>query len=158
MISPEKFYEMKLKGKSADEIQSRIRGLKNEIGRLKSLIESQEINLEPLACPLSSTRLACSRLYLARAKQALSDAGGQYKLSRREKRIQSFDKSIPFIEQIEFSYGGDFYGYENRTITISEKNVSLNVDYVWQASEDKKPFFKKFSRMKKDYLEAFASL
>lgn len=36
MISPEMYYEMELKGKSADEIQSKIRGLKNKIGRLKS--------------------------------------------------------------------------------------------------------------------------
>lgn len=40
MISSEGFYEKELKGKSVDEIQSKIRGLKNETGRLKSLIES----------------------------------------------------------------------------------------------------------------------
>ena len=158
MISPEIFYEMELKGKSADEIESRIRGQKNEIGRLKSLIESQEINQEPFACPLPSTRLACNRLYLARAKQALFDAGGKYKLSQKEKRIQSFDESIPFIEQICLSYGGHFYGYEYRTITFSEETVILDVGYVLQESEDKKPFVRKFPGMKRDFLEAFAAL
>lgn len=158
MISPEGFYEEELKGKSADEIQSKIRGLKNEIGRLKSVIESQETNLEPFSCPLPSTRLACNRLYLARAKQALFDAGGKYKLSQQEKRIQYFDESIPFIEQIYLLYGGHFYGHENRTITFSEETVFLNVDYVLQASQDKKPFIREFPGIKMDFLEAFASL
>ena len=53
MISPEKFYEMERKGKSADEIELRIRGLKNEIGRLKSVMEPKETNRAPTPIPIT---------------------------------------------------------------------------------------------------------
>lgn len=39
MISPESYYEMNLKGKTAEQIMSAIRGLKNEIGHLKNVME-----------------------------------------------------------------------------------------------------------------------
>lgn len=87
-----------------------------------------------------------------------ADGGGKNELSRREKRIRSFEDSIPFIDQIEFSYGGFLYGYEKRKIIISEENVSLHVDYIWHFSEDQKPFVRNFPGMKKYFLEAFASL
>lgn len=158
MLSPEGFYEMELKGKSADEIQLKIRGLKNEIGRLKSLIESQEIDPMPFTCPMPATQIACYRLYLKRAIQALLDAGGQYDLSQQEKLIQYFDESIPFIGKIEFSYGGFLYGYEKRTITISGENLSLDVDYNFQIPKDKEPFAREFSGIKTPFLETLASL
>ena len=41
MISPEGYYEMKLQGKSVEDIAKKIRGLKNEIGHLKKAIEAQ---------------------------------------------------------------------------------------------------------------------
>lgn len=39
MICPETFYEDKLKGKTATQIMTAIRGLKQEIGRLKNVVE-----------------------------------------------------------------------------------------------------------------------
>ena len=42
MISPEAFYEINLKGKTADQIMTIIRGLKQELGRLKNIVEHPE--------------------------------------------------------------------------------------------------------------------
>ena len=46
MISPETYYEMNLKGKTAEQIMSAIRGLKNEIGHLKNLMEHPDYGTE----------------------------------------------------------------------------------------------------------------
>lgn len=158
MISPEMFYEMELKGKSAEAIQAKIRGLKNKMGRLKSDIESQKTSFEPVSQPSPATKLACYRLYLARAKQALIDAGGEYTLSQREESIQSFDESLPFIEQINFTYGGYLQGCEQRTLSFSGDNLSLKMDHMRQESNEMEPIFKEFPSAKMDFLDAFASL
>ncbi len=158
MISPEMFYEMELKGKSAEAIQAKIRGLKNKMGRLKSDIESQKTSFEPVSQPSPATKLACYRLYLARAKQALIDAGGEYTLSQREESIQSFDESLPFIEQINFTYGGYLQGCEQRTLSFSGDNLSLKIDHMRQESNEMEPIFKEFPSAKMDFLDAFASL
>ena len=42
MISPESYYEEYLKGKTKEEITTAIRGLKQEIGRLKSTLENPD--------------------------------------------------------------------------------------------------------------------
>ncbi len=42
MISPEVYYEEQLKGKTKEQIISAIRGLKQEIGRLKNIMESPD--------------------------------------------------------------------------------------------------------------------
>ena len=39
MLSPESYYELHLKGMSEKEILSVIRGLKNQIGHLKNIME-----------------------------------------------------------------------------------------------------------------------
>ena len=56
MISPEGYYEMNLKGKSEKEIRSAIRGLKNEIGHLKNIMEHPEYGSEPLIHPSEDVR------------------------------------------------------------------------------------------------------
>ena len=40
MISPESYYEEYLKGKTKEQIMTAIRGLKQEIGRLKNSMEN----------------------------------------------------------------------------------------------------------------------
>lgn len=68
MISPEMFYEMELKGKSAEAIQAKIRGLKNKMGRLKSDIESQKTSFEPVSQPSPATKLAIDFIWPGRNK------------------------------------------------------------------------------------------
>ncbi len=84
MISPETYYELYLKGKDEKQILSAIRGLKNEIGHLKNVMEHPEYTSQTTVCPSEDTRLWCNRLYLERAKQALTEVGGNYKPSKAE--------------------------------------------------------------------------
>ena len=118
MISPEAYYEFNLKGKSAEQIMSTIRGLKQEIGHLKNTMEHPEYGSGFAIEPSESTQLWCTRLYLERAKQALVEAGGVYKPSQAEIKAQEFADNIPDIEKIIFSIGGYFGGYQTRTVTF----------------------------------------
>lgn len=129
MISPESYYEMDLKGKSAEDIAKKIRSLKNEIGHLKKAIESPDYGTEPVIHPDERTRLWCSRLYLKRAIAAYEEAGGTYTPSKAEQRAAAFDAAIPTITKIIFSIGGFFGGRETRTITLAEDHLQLYVEH-----------------------------
>lgn len=119
MISSETFYRERLEGKSADEILKTIRGLKQEIGRLKNIAEHPDYQC--MIMPSEATRISCTRMYIARAKEALIDAGGTYTPSQAEIKAMEFMSSIPYIEKIVFGIGGFFEGYTKTTITINEK-------------------------------------
>lgn len=82
MISPQGYYEEYLKGKTKEQIMTAIRGLKQEIGRLKNNMEGPNYGLEPIIHPSEDTRIYWNREYLERAKQAYFEAGGTYKLSK----------------------------------------------------------------------------
>lgn len=127
MISPEVYYEEYLKGKTADQIMTAIRGLKKEIGHLKNTIEHPDY--APTMCPTESTRLWCSRLYLDRAKQALVEAGGIYTPSQAELKAAAFTENIPFISKVIFSIGGYFGGYETRTFTLKDERLHMWVEH-----------------------------
>jgi len=119
MISPETFYREELEGKSADEILKTIRGLKQEIGRLKNIAEHPDYQCHYM--PSEATRISCTRMYLARAKEALIEVGGTYTPSQSEIKAMEFANNIPYIEKIVFDIGGFFDGYTKTTITINEK-------------------------------------
>lgn len=55
VISPESYYEMNQKGRSAEQNMSAIRGLKREIGRLRNTIEHPDVGPEPVMRPSGST-------------------------------------------------------------------------------------------------------
>ena len=129
MISPESYYEMNLKGKTAEQIMSIIRGLKQEFGRLKNAMEHPDYGSEPVMRPSESTRLLCTRDYLNRAKLALAEAGVVYKPSQAELKAQEFENNFPFISKIIFSIGGFFGGYESRTVTINGDEICINVEH-----------------------------
>lgn len=57
MISPEGYYEEYLKGKNGKQIMTAIRGLKQEMGRLKNKMESPDYGSETIIKPDESTRL-----------------------------------------------------------------------------------------------------
>lgn len=129
MISPESYYEMNLKGKTAEQIMSAIRGLKNEIGHLKNVMEHPNYGSEPIMCPSESTRLWCTREYLERAKIALAEAGSVYKPSQSELKTIEFENNLSAISKIVFTIGGYFGGYETREISLDCGNLQVNVQH-----------------------------
>ena len=130
MMSPDTFYEIKLKGKNAAQIMTVIRGLKQEIGRLKNIAEHPDYHIrEVVTCPSEITQIYCSRKYLERAKQALIEAGGEYIPSLAEQKAMEFDANIPYINKVVFSIGGFFSGYETKTYTIDGDKVHRHVEH-----------------------------
>ncbi len=129
MISPEGYYEMNLKGKNAEQIMSAIRGLKQEIGHLKNVMEHPDYGSTAIICPSESTRLWCTREYLERAKVAYAGAGGQYKPSKAEIKASEFESNIPAICKIIFSIGGYFGGYATRTISFDSEELQVSVEH-----------------------------
>ena len=129
MISPESYYEINLKGKTAEQIMSAIRGLKNEIGHLKNVMEHPDYGLEAIMCPSESTRLWCAREYLERAKIALAEIGGVYKPSQSELKAMEFENNLSAIRKIIFTIGGYFDGYETRTVSLDGENLQVNVQH-----------------------------
>ena len=127
MISPEFFYEDNLKGKTAEQIMTTIRGLKQEIGRLKNIAENPYHEITK--CPTESTQIHCLQLYLERAKFAFVEAGGEYILSVAEQKAIDFENNIPYINKVEFSIGGYFDGYETRTYTIDGDKIQTHIEH-----------------------------
>ena len=121
MICPETFYEMNLKGKTAEQIMTTIRGLKQEIGRLRNIIEHPEY--ECTVHPSEQVRIACYRSYLDRAIQAFEETGSTYIPSAAEKKATEFDANIPYITNVFFSIGGFFNGYKTRKYTIDGDKI-----------------------------------
>lgn len=75
-----------------------------------------------------------------------------------KKHSPSFDESIPFIRQIYFYYGVFFSQQEERTITLSGDDLSLEVRNRMLEGSDFQPFIREFPGKKQDFLDAFASL
>jgi hypothetical protein len=121
MISPEGYYEEHLKGKTKEQIMTAIRGLKQEIGRLKNTMESPDYGVKPIMHPSEDTRLYWTREYLERAKQAYAEAGGTYTLSKSEEKVADFDANMDAICKITFSIGGFFGGYRSYVVELSDE-------------------------------------
>ena len=130
MICDETFYEMRLKGKTPEQIMTVIRGLKREITRLKNIVEHPNYELRSMVIhPTEKVQISMNREYLERAKQALVETVGSYKPSAAEQKSLDFDNSIPYINKIEFSIGGFFGGYETKTYTIDTDKVRVDVEH-----------------------------
>ena len=108
---------------------SAIRGLKNEIGHLKNVMEHPNYGSEPIMCPSESTRLWCTREYLERAKIALAEAGSVYKPSQSELKTIEFENNLSAISKIVFTIGGYFGGYETREISLDCGDLQVNVQH-----------------------------
>ena len=134
MISPESYYEEYLRGKTKEQIMTDIRGLKQEIGRLKNIIEGPDDGLKTIMHPSESTQIYWTRKYLELAKQAYAEAGGSYSLSKSEEKATDFDINIDAISKITFSIGGYFGGYRSYIVELSERLKAYTK--LW---EDKEP-------------------
>ena len=68
---------MRLKGKTPEQIMSAIRGLKQEIGRLKNIVEHPNYELRSMVIhPTEKVQISMNQEYLERAKQALDAIKG----------------------------------------------------------------------------------
>lgn len=136
MISPESYYEVHLKGKSEKEILSAIRGLKNEIGHLKNVMEHPDYGSQGIIHPSEDVQLWCNRLYLEKAKETLSEIGGTYTPSQAEIKAQIFQDNIEYISKVRFEIGGFFSGYRTYTITIDDKHIHYDTQHSLMLKPD----------------------
>ena len=131
MTCPETFYEMRLKGKTPEQIMTVIRGLKREITKLKNFMEHPDYKYREWAVqPSEDVQIACDRLYLEKAKQALAEVGGTYTPSTAEHKAMDFNNDIPHIRKVVFSIGGFFGGYETKTFTVEEDKVHVKTEHT----------------------------
>ncbi|MBQ2888602.1 MAG: hypothetical protein IJE29_06780 [Firmicutes bacterium] len=138
MVSPEAYYEYHLKGKTAAEILSVIRGLKREIGHLKKMMEDTDYG--PVIVPSTMdhldsgvpSRLQHARAYLAKAQAALAEAGGIYNPSQAELRAITFNANIPAISQIVLSTGKVNKTPEVRTIIPSNDHLTITLQQPYR--------------------------
>lgn len=121
MISPESYYEEHLKGKNKEQIMTAIRGLKQEIGRLKNIMENPYAGIKAVTHPSEETQIQCTRGYLEKAKEAYVESGGVYTLSMAEKRAADFNANMDSIEKITFSIGGYFGGYRSYVVELNDE-------------------------------------
>lgn len=156
MICPETFYEYNLKGKTAAQIMTIIRGLKQQIGRLKNIIEHPDYT--STICPSESTQLWCTRLYLERAKEALLEVGGTYTPSQVEMKAKEFEDNIPNISKVVFSIGGYFQGNETRTINVEGEDLRLWVEHSLIPTPSDFAIEKNFPMTKQEFLDGLYDL
>ena len=133
MISPEMFYDIELAGKSARDIKKVIDSLKREMNRLVEIMENP--TYRPMMLPDESTRLACTREYLTRAKQALEEAGGRYKPTKEELKAEEFEQNIPYIQKIVYTTNSFFGSNEQHIMDLSEEVPRLEIK-LWPFEED----------------------
>lgn len=123
MICPQTFYDAELKGKTAEQILAVICRLRQEIGRLKGIVEHPRY--KPEIQPSECVRIACNREYLQKAKKAYAEAGGVYVPSAAEKRAQDIQDNIDNISKVQFSLGSHFVGWEDRAYTVKGDKMRM---------------------------------
>lgn len=120
MISPETYYDEYLKDKNEKQILSTIRGLKNDIGHLKNVMEHSYYLTTIKTYAGENVQIYCNRLYLARAIKALKDIGCTYKYSQSELKSIKLQKDLKYIAKIIFEIGVFFQDFTNYTVEIKE--------------------------------------
>jgi hypothetical protein len=156
MISPEVYYEEYLQGKSQTEVLQQINFLRQELGRLKEVVESVENSPEAMIMPSPLTRIKCNREYLEMAKLALEEAGGQYVPTDEELRDQSFNTKLATMHRFTLKIGGFFDGYTKYKYTISGDSVLFDADHSFYLNPSNLPVYEPFSR--EEFIRGIAAL
>lgn len=124
MVSPSYYAEVKLKGKSIEEIMTEIRSLKREINRLKREIEEAGSESEVvIVSPSPLTQIKVNREYLKEAIEAYKNAGGEYIPTKQEKRILAFNDALDDLSRIIFTIRSFCIRYSTRVVTVSDHKV-----------------------------------
>lgn len=155
MISPETYYEEFLQGKSQKAVLEQISLLREEISRLKKMLERGDVDPDSGITPDAMTRIKCDRDYLEMAKRALEEAGGQYKPTEEELLVQSFNMALNDMCRFTLEIGGYFGGYTKYKYTISEEKVLFDVEHSLYLKPSNLPVYEPFTR--KEFLQGIAA-
>ena len=139
MISPESYYEMNIKGKTTEQILSAIRGLKNEMGHLKNVMERPDYSTEIIIHPSEAVRLSCTREYHERAKIAYAETGGKYKPSKTELKAEDFQENVPYISKFTFGIGGFLGDYYKHVAMFEDGMLKVDVKHFGELIEMPQP-------------------
>lgn len=99
------------------ELYSRIRGLKQRIGRLKNQLEHPDYN-ESAAEKIEDIESLRKQLVLA--KQMYSQKIGDYPMSNKEQAIDMFERNLQNVSKIVLTIGGFFAGYPHYVADFSD--------------------------------------
>ncbi len=155
MISPETYVESEIKGKSKEEMLKKIRGLKQEIGRLRNKLENIDIE-DIIIEPSPVTRLKVYKDYLRYAIKEYQAAGGEYRMSHKEKKAAAFDADIENIVSVELTYGGFFGGTEQRKVYFDGDDIKYERKFYNGAGDYDEILF--LDMDKKSFLEELANI
>lgn len=125
-MNSDEFCEKTLKGKNKSEIVIAILRLKREMNYLKDRLERRSIGE---VFPIDRSEVATIQEYrtcIQKAHLTLEKAGKEYQLTDAEKFAVTFQQSIPYIRQIDFTIGGFFEGYSNYVATLKDGVLSVS--------------------------------
>lgn len=137
MICPESYYEMNLKGKDEKHLRSAIRGLKNEMGHLKNVMENPNYEEQDTIHPSEDVRISCIREYIARAIQAVEEMGAEYQLSKAELKAINFQNNLEHISKITFEIGCFFEGMTKHVVEFKGDKAILKSSKSHNVFQDK---------------------
>ena len=107
-----------LKEKTLSEMESKIRGLRQGMSRLKTIVESPRYKEKiDISYPDEYTQISWYRDCIMYARTLYEQAGGVYKPSKLEEKDNEFDARIEMIETIKFTRSESFK--DDRTLTVS---------------------------------------
>lgn len=137
MITPETYYSMCLQGKTKEEIMQKIRSLKRQINKLKTIIE--EPSFKSIIEPSESVQIKMNREYLQKAITAYNKAGGEYVLTARERKIKDFDENIKNLKKITLSISDLSCGCTVYTLSFEKDNSLASAECINIGNELVKP-------------------
>lgn len=154
MKNQEEYYEAEFKGKSAAQLMSEIQALKKEIGRLKSIIESNDYDGSFEALPELHAQIRYNRVCLEKAKAALIESGETYIPSEEEKRAEEISRSIPYLSKLLLTIRVYLIGQVTIELTFLDEFIKVKKERLFELQpneekivnypENKERFMQKF--------------
>lgn len=126
MIGPGSYISENIEGKSKEEALKEIKELRDEIKRLKTVIEDKSDAEELMICPGPDVKISVYRDYIEAAKEYFEEQGWEYEPSKEDIKDQEFNDKLDQVESIEVEYGGFFGGGVGLTITFDGEDIRAN--------------------------------
>ncbi len=151
MISPGTYVNMNLNGKSEEEANKAITELREEIARLKKVIEEETESEEVFVSPSPETRLYMSYEYLDAARDFFASQGWNYEPSKEEVADMKFNERLDDIVSIDFEYGYVMAERDSRRITFDGDKLNVvcgHFPYSLEADEPECEELRSLTRQK----------